>query len=110
MSIKGNDTMKFEMTFNYLDTENKVVKAYDIHPLYEEIKNTFDTFLGSPVSITNEKYTKTYRDFNYLENIIPMIKHTLIYTVSWNEISHLNAMVKLLEQLDLDCEYTLKED
>lgn len=102
--------MKFEMTFNYLDTDNKTVKAYDIHPLYEEIKNCFNSYLGSPVDITDEKYYKVYRDFDYLENTISMIKHTLTYTVAWNEVAHTKAVVKLLEQLDIDCEFTLKED
>ena len=30
--------MKFEISFNYLDTEDKTVKGYDYHPLYDEIK------------------------------------------------------------------------
>ena len=102
--------MKFEMTFNYLDTDNKTVRAYDIHPLYDEIKTMFNTYLGSPVDIVDKKYTKIYRDFDYLDNEIPMIEHKLIYTVSWDEVAHLNAMIKLLENLDLDCEYKIKED
>lgn len=97
--------MKFEVSFRTVNDNNPVIKAYDYHPLYEEIKNTFNTFLGSPVSITDEKYTETFRDFDYLENEIPMIKHTLTYTVAWNEASHLNATIKLLENLDIDCDF-----
>ena len=99
--------MKFEMTFRTLDTDNKTIKSYDYHPLYNELRNTFDSFLGSPVDIVDEKYHKVYRDFDYLENEIPMIKHTLIYNVAWNELAHLNAMIKLLEQLDLDCDFRI---
>ena len=99
--------MKLEVTFRTLDTDNKTIKSYDYHPLYEEIKNTFNTFLGSPVNIVDKKYNKVYRDFDYLDNEIPMIKHTLIYTVSWNETSHLKAVVKLLENLDLDLDFKI---
>ena len=102
--------MKFEMTFKTVNDNNPVVKNYDYHPLYDEIKNTFNTFLGSPVNITDEKYTETYRDYDYLENEIPMIKHTLTYSVSLNKISHLEAMIKLLENLDVDCDFKLKEE
>ena len=99
--------MKFEVSFKTVNDNNPVVKSYDYHPLYEEVKNCFNTFLSSPISITDEKYEENYIDFDYLENTIPMIKHTLTYSVSWNEIAHLEATIKLLENLDLDCEFRI---
>ena len=102
--------MKFEMTFKTLDTDNKTIKSYDYHPLYNELRNTFDSFLGSPVDIVDEKYHKVYRDFDYIDNEIPMIKKTLTYSVALDEIAHLNATINLLENLDLDCGFKIKED
>ena len=99
--------MKFEISFHTSDTDNKTIKNYDYHPLYDEIKNTFDTFLGSPISTTDEKYEENYIDFDYLANTIPMIKHTLTYSISWNEVSHLNSLIKLLENLDIDCDFKI---
>lgn len=97
--------MKFEMTFRTLDTDNKTIKSYDYHPLYNELRNTFDSFLGSPVDIVDEKYTEKHIDFEGKEIKFDMIKHTLTYSVSWNEIAHLEATIKLLEQLDIDCDF-----
>ena len=37
--------MKFEVSFNYLDTEDKTVRGYDYHPLYDEIKDLTKTYI-----------------------------------------------------------------
>lgn len=101
--------MKFEMTFKTVNTDNPVVKNYDYHPLYNELRNTFDSFLGSPVDIVDEKYTEKHIDFEGKEIKFDMIKHTLTYSVSLNEVAHLNSMVKLLENLDLDCDFLITD-
>ena len=55
--------MKFEVSFNYLDTEDKTVRGYDYHPLYDEIKGCFNSYLGSPVDRRKEKYIEKHINF-----------------------------------------------
>ena len=55
--------MKFEVSFNYLYTEDKTVRGYDYHPLYDEIKDCFNSYLGSPVDRRKEKYIEKHINF-----------------------------------------------
>ena len=99
--------MKFEMTFKTVDDSNPVVKSYDIHPLYDELRTVFDTFLGDTENEIIERYTEEYTDFDYLTNTIPMLKYILVYSVSNDKIAHLEATIKLLETLDIDCDFKI---
>ena len=102
--------MKFEVSFNYLDTEDKTVRGYDYHPLYDEIKGCFNSYLGSPVDRRKEKYIEKHINFEGKEIKFDMEKYTLTYSVAWNEVAHIRSMVKLFDNLELGCDFEWKED
>lgn len=92
---------KLEIVFNYLDTDNKLIRSYKVHPLYEEIRNTFSSYLSTPIR-TIRKYTdtNTYGEFN-------MVELKLIYTISKDNITHTKYLIKLLENLDMDLQFNI---
>lgn len=100
---------KMSIEFIYVDTDNKVVKPYEIHPLYEEVKNTFNTFLGLPIERTKEKFVEEYTDFMSERLQIPMEKLTLTYSVEWGKEPHIESLINLLENLDLDLNFHFHE-
>ena len=58
--------MKLEIKFNYLDTDNEVVRPYKVHPLYDEVRCTFGSYLGAFKSKTIKKYVD-YTSFGEFE-------------------------------------------
>ena len=100
---------KLSIDFYYVDTDNKVVRNYEVHPLYDEIKKTFDTCLGFPIEVIKEKFVEEHIDFRSEKLEIPMEKLTLTYNVSWNDKSHIEALINLLENLDLDLNFQYHE-
>lgn len=97
--------MKFMLSFNYLDTEDKTVRGYDYHPLYTEIRHCFTSFLGSPID--EEKYIERHINYDGKEIKFDMERYTLTYSVAWNELAHLTCLVELLENLELGCDFEM---
>ena len=95
--------MILEIKFNYLDTEDKVVVPYNIHPLYDEVRNTFSSYLGVATR-TIRKYTE-YKEYGEFE----MIELTLKYKVPEDKTFHTECLIKLLENLDMDLQFNLED-
>ena len=100
---------KLSIDFYYVDTDNPVVRSYEVHPLYDEIKTVLGTFLGKPIVMVKKKFIEKKIDYRG-ENIdIPMEKLTLTYSVEQNKVEHIDALINLLENLDLDLNFQYHE-
>lgn len=92
---------KLEIVFNYLDTDNKLIRSYEVHPLYEEVRNTFDSYLSTPI-----KMVRKYTDTN-IHGEFDMVELKLTYELDEDNITHTECLIKLLENLDMDLQFNI---
>ena len=95
---------RLKIVFKSLDMEvDGVVKHYEWSDIYEEVRLLFDTYLGEPVKEQVDKYVES----NPYIGDVDMKQLTLTYSIAWNEYSHVQSMIKMLNVLDVDCEFEL---
>ena len=94
---------RLKIVFKTLDMEvDGVVKHYEWSDIYEEVRLLFDTYLGRPT-----KQVDKYVEHNPYIGDMNMKQLILTYSIAWNEYSHAQSMIKMLEVLDVDCEFEL---
>ena len=94
---------RLKVVFKTLDMEvDGVVKHYEWSDIYEEVRLLFDTYLGRPT-----KQVDKYIEHNPYIGDMNMKQLILTYNIAWNEYSHVQSMIKMLNVLDVDCEFEL---
>ena len=94
---------KLMITFESLNAPvDGIVKHYEWSDIYTEVRLLFDTYLGKP-----SKQVDKYVEHNPYIGDIDMKRLTLTYSIAWNEYSHVESMIKMLNVLDVDCEFKL---
>ena len=94
---------KLMITFDSLNAPvDGIVKHYEWLDIYEEVRLLFDTYLGKPT----EQMIEYVENNPYLGDI-DMKRLILTYNIAWNEYSHVESMIKMLQVLDVDCGFNL---
>ena len=95
---------RLKIVFKTLDMEvDNYIKHYEWSDIYTEVKVLFTSYLGEPVKEQVDKYVES----NPYTGDMDMKQLTLTYYIAWNEISHVESMIKMLNVLDVDCEFEL---
>ena len=101
------DFMKLVIKMEKYGTSEKVSENLESFALYEEITETFESYLGDPVQKDLEDFKQ--KGFTYRNELTKhdMVRLTLTYDVPTEKLKHTEKLVELLEILDVEIDMEL---